>query len=144
MSSGSFKIIYKICLEIIYLIYMYKKDLALNNAMYTKYKWYHCHIHAFQFLLSLARSMYLSNFALFLFSHYSLLEGQNPLNDKLMIWGGGFWQILFLVIFIFFTSLNNHYRNLKPKTSTSKNTLPYWNWLYKSGSLQLEEDFFSC
>ena len=32
MSSGSFKtIIYKMCLEIIYLIYMYKKDLALNN-----------------------------------------------------------------------------------------------------------------
>ena len=32
MSSVSFKnIIYKMCLEIIYLIYMYKKDLALNN-----------------------------------------------------------------------------------------------------------------
>ena len=32
MSSGSFKnVIYKMCLEIIYLIYMYKKDLASNN-----------------------------------------------------------------------------------------------------------------
>ena len=32
MSSGSFKnVINKTCLEIIYLIYMYKKDLALNN-----------------------------------------------------------------------------------------------------------------
>ena len=32
MISGSFKnVIYKMCLEIIYLIYMYKKDLALNN-----------------------------------------------------------------------------------------------------------------
>ena len=34
MSSSSFKnIIYKMCLEIIYLIYIYiyKKDLALNN-----------------------------------------------------------------------------------------------------------------
>ena len=32
MGSGSFKnVINKICLEIIYLIYMYKKDLALNN-----------------------------------------------------------------------------------------------------------------
>ena len=31
-SSGSFKnIIYKMCLEIIYLIHIYKKDLALNN-----------------------------------------------------------------------------------------------------------------
>ena len=31
MSLGLFKnVIYKICLEIIYLIYMYKKDLALN------------------------------------------------------------------------------------------------------------------
>ena len=31
MISGSFKdIIFKICLEIIYLIYMYKKDLVLN------------------------------------------------------------------------------------------------------------------
>ena len=32
MSSGPFKnIIYKMCLEIIYLIYMYKKNLALDN-----------------------------------------------------------------------------------------------------------------
>ena len=32
MSSGSFKnIIYKMCLEIVYLIYKYKKNLALNN-----------------------------------------------------------------------------------------------------------------
>ena len=32
MSLGSFKnIIYKTCLEIIYLIYMYKRDLALIN-----------------------------------------------------------------------------------------------------------------
>ena len=32
MSSGLFKnVIYKMFLEIIYLIYMYKKDLALNN-----------------------------------------------------------------------------------------------------------------
>ena len=32
MSSGSFKkVIYKMSLEILYLIYMYKKDLALNN-----------------------------------------------------------------------------------------------------------------
>ena len=32
MSSGSFKnAIYKMSLEIIYLIYMYKKDLALND-----------------------------------------------------------------------------------------------------------------
>ena len=32
MSLGSFKdVIYKICLEIIYLISMYKKDLALND-----------------------------------------------------------------------------------------------------------------
>ena len=32
MSSGSFEnIIYKMCLEIIYLIYMYKEELALNN-----------------------------------------------------------------------------------------------------------------
>ena len=32
MSSGSFKnVIYKISLEIIHLIYMYKQDLALNN-----------------------------------------------------------------------------------------------------------------
>ena len=32
MSSGLFKNdAYKMCLEIIYLIYKYKKDLALNN-----------------------------------------------------------------------------------------------------------------
>ena len=32
MSLGSFKnVINKMCLQIIYLIYMYKKDLALNN-----------------------------------------------------------------------------------------------------------------
>ena len=32
MSYGSVKsIIYKMCLEIIYLIYMYKKNLALND-----------------------------------------------------------------------------------------------------------------
>ena len=32
MTSGSFKnVIYKICLEIKNLIYMYEKDLALNN-----------------------------------------------------------------------------------------------------------------
>ena len=32
MNSVSFKnVIYKMCLEILYLIYMYKKDLALNN-----------------------------------------------------------------------------------------------------------------
>ena len=32
MSSGSFKnVINKMCLEIIYLIYMYNPDLALNN-----------------------------------------------------------------------------------------------------------------
>ena len=32
ISSGSFKnVIYKMCLEIIYVIYMYKKDLALKN-----------------------------------------------------------------------------------------------------------------
>ena len=31
MSFGSFKsVIYKMCLKIIYLIYVYKKDLALN------------------------------------------------------------------------------------------------------------------
>ena len=33
MSSGLFEnIIYKMCSEIIYLIYMYKKDLALNDG----------------------------------------------------------------------------------------------------------------
>ena len=32
MSSGSFKnVIYKMCLEIKYLIYLYKKDLALDK-----------------------------------------------------------------------------------------------------------------
>ena len=32
MSSGSFKnVIYKMCLQFIYLIYMYKQYLALNN-----------------------------------------------------------------------------------------------------------------
>ena len=32
MRSGTFNnVIYKMCLEIKYLIYMYKKDLALNN-----------------------------------------------------------------------------------------------------------------
>ena len=32
MSSGLFKnVIYKMYFEIVYLIYMYKKDLALNN-----------------------------------------------------------------------------------------------------------------
>ena len=39
MRSGSFRnIIEKMCLEIIYLIYMYKKDLALNNL-----QWLICH-----------------------------------------------------------------------------------------------------
>ena len=39
MNSGSFKIvIYKICLEILYLIYAYKVDLALNNL-----QWLICH-----------------------------------------------------------------------------------------------------
>ena len=39
MSSGSFKnVINKICLEIIYVIYRYKKDLALNNL-----QWLICH-----------------------------------------------------------------------------------------------------
>ena len=39
MSSGSLKnVIYKMCLEIMYLIYMYKKDLALNNQ-----QWSICH-----------------------------------------------------------------------------------------------------
>ena len=37
MSSGSFKnVIYKMCLEIIYLIYIYK-DLALNNLQWMIY-----------------------------------------------------------------------------------------------------------
>ena len=35
MSSGLFKdIIYKMCLEIIYLMYMYKKALALNDLQW--------------------------------------------------------------------------------------------------------------
>ena len=42
MNSGSFKNviykIYKICLQTIYLIYMYKEDLALNNL-----QWLICH-----------------------------------------------------------------------------------------------------
>ena len=39
MSSCSFKdVIYKMSLEIIYLIYMYKEDLALNNL-----QWLICH-----------------------------------------------------------------------------------------------------
>ena len=39
MSSGSFKdVIYKMCLEIMYLIYMYKNDLVLNNL-----QWLICH-----------------------------------------------------------------------------------------------------
>ena len=39
MSWGSFKnIVYKMSLEIIYLIYVYKKDLALNNI-----QWLICH-----------------------------------------------------------------------------------------------------
>ena len=39
MSSGSFKnVIYKMCYEIIYLIDMYKEDLALNNL-----QWLICH-----------------------------------------------------------------------------------------------------
>ena len=39
MTSGSFKnIIYKMCLDIMYLIYMYKKDLVWNNP-----QWFICH-----------------------------------------------------------------------------------------------------
>ena len=39
MSSGSFKnAINKMCLEITYLIHLYKKDLALNNL-----QWLICH-----------------------------------------------------------------------------------------------------
>ena len=39
MSSGLFKnVINKMCSEIIYLIYMYKKDPALNNL-----QWLICH-----------------------------------------------------------------------------------------------------
>ena len=34
MSPGSFKnVIYKMSLQIMYLIYMYKEDLALNNLL---------------------------------------------------------------------------------------------------------------
>ena len=37
MSSGSFKnVIYKLCFEIMYLIYMYKKYLAINNQQCLK------------------------------------------------------------------------------------------------------------
>ena len=37
MTSGSFKnVIYKMCLEIIYLIYMYKKDLGVKNLQCHK------------------------------------------------------------------------------------------------------------
>ena len=39
MSSISLKyVIYKMCLQIIYLIYMYKIDFALNNL-----QWLECH-----------------------------------------------------------------------------------------------------
>ena len=39
MTLGSFKnVIHKICLEIIYLVYIFKKDLALNNQ-----QWLLCH-----------------------------------------------------------------------------------------------------
>ena len=39
LSSGLFKdVIYKMCLEIIYLMCMYKKDLGLNNL-----QWWICH-----------------------------------------------------------------------------------------------------
>ena len=39
MSLGSFKnVIKKMCLEILYLRYMYKEDLALNNL-----QWLICH-----------------------------------------------------------------------------------------------------
>ena len=35
MSSSTFRdVIYKTCFEIIYLIYMYKEDLALNNLQW--------------------------------------------------------------------------------------------------------------
>ena len=35
MSSGSFEnVIYKMFLQIMYLIYMYKKDLALNDVQW--------------------------------------------------------------------------------------------------------------
>ena len=36
--SGSFKnIVYKMCLQIIYLIYVYKENLALNNLQWLIY-----------------------------------------------------------------------------------------------------------
>ena len=39
MNSVSFKnVIYKMCLKIMYLIYMYEKDLAINNQ-----QWLICH-----------------------------------------------------------------------------------------------------
>ena len=39
MSSGLFRnVIYKMCLQIIYSIYMFKEDLALNNL-----QWLICH-----------------------------------------------------------------------------------------------------
>ena len=39
MGSDSFKnLIYKMCLEMIYLIYVYKEDLALNDL-----QWLKCH-----------------------------------------------------------------------------------------------------
>ena len=39
MNPGLFeKVIYKMCSQIIYLIYMYKEDLALNNL-----QWLICH-----------------------------------------------------------------------------------------------------
>ena len=37
MSWGSFRnVIYKMCLEIIYSVYLYKKDLALNYGLICK------------------------------------------------------------------------------------------------------------
>ena len=39
MSPGTFEnVIYKMCLEIMYLIYVYKKDLAFNDL-----QWVICH-----------------------------------------------------------------------------------------------------
>ena len=39
MSAESFNnVIYKMCLEILYLVYMYKQDLALNDL-----QWLICH-----------------------------------------------------------------------------------------------------
>ena len=38
MSSDSFKnVIHKMCLQIVYLIYMYLKDLALNDLQWLMY-----------------------------------------------------------------------------------------------------------